>query len=60
MALNISAELGDKHGLGITLRSLARLWQASEDAGLPAAIAAILKINPQDVEKLLRAATQSE
>ena len=56
MALNITAEFKDEHGLGITLRSLARLWQAIEDAGLPAAVATILEISPQEAEKLLRAA----
>jgi len=39
------------------LRNLARLWQASEDAGLPAAVAAILGISPSEAEELLRAAT---
>ena len=56
VALTITAEFKDEHGLGITLRSLARLWQASEDAGLPAAVATILEISPQEAEKLLRAA----
>jgi len=36
------------------LRSLARLWQASGDAGLPAAIAAILGVTAAEAEGLLR------
>jgi hypothetical protein len=55
--LTITAEFNDEHGLGITLRSLARLWGASEDAGLPAAVAEVLEISPQEAEELLRSAT---
>jgi hypothetical protein len=54
--LEITAEYKDEHGLGITLRSLARLWRASGDAGLPAAVAAVLGIAPEEAEELLRAA----
>ena len=43
----------DSHYLQIVLRSLARLWRASEDATLPAAIAPILGATPQEVEALL-------
>jgi tetratricopeptide (TPR) repeat protein len=52
--LEISAELGDEHDLGITLRSLARLWQASGDQGLPEAMASILQASPTEVQALLR------
>jgi tetratricopeptide (TPR) repeat protein len=55
--LEISAEFGDEHGLGITLRSLARLWQASGDAELPAAMASILGVTPEEAAALLRQAS---
>ncbi|MBI1294697.1 tetratricopeptide repeat protein [bacterium] len=42
--LTISAEFNDVHGLGITLRNLAGLWQAGEDADLPAAVAAVMGV----------------
>jgi tetratricopeptide (TPR) repeat protein len=47
--LTISAEFNDEHGLGITLRTLARLWKASGDADLPAAVAAVLGVPPGEV-----------
>jgi tetratricopeptide (TPR) repeat protein len=59
-SLEISAEYNDTHGLGITLRSLARLWRSSGDADLPAAVAALLGITPAEVEELLRKAAGEE
>ena len=56
-ALTIAVEFNDEYRTGTRLGSLARLWQASEDRGLPAAVAAILEMSPQEAEKLLRAAT---
>jgi Tfp pilus assembly protein PilF len=53
-ALETYVAYEDGHNLGITLRSLARLWQASGDASLPAAIAPILKVPKEEVEALLR------
>jgi tetratricopeptide (TPR) repeat protein len=53
--LAITAEFGDDREIGITLHSLARLWQVSEDAGLPAAVAAVLGIDLEEAEKRLAA-----
>ena len=36
------------------MRSLARLWKASGDANLPAAVATILGVSVEETEKLLR------
>ncbi len=58
--LTITSELDDEHDLGITLLSLARLWQSSGDASLPAAIAPILSITADEAEVLLRAALSDE
>jgi hypothetical protein len=44
----------DEHHAEIALRNLARLWQASGDTSLPGAVAATLKIQPQEAEALLR------
>jgi len=56
-ALTIAVEFNDEYRIGTRLGSLARLWQASQDAGLPAAVAAVLDISPQEAEDRLRAAT---
>lgn len=53
-ALPILVEFNDDHNASIVLRSLARLWQASGDTSLPAAIAPILKILAEEAEKLLQ------
>lgn len=50
--LEISAEFQDEYGMGITLRSLARLHQASGDADLPAAAAKILGLSPAEVTEM--------
>jgi uncharacterized protein HemY len=52
-ALEIFREAGDQHYTVTTLGNLARLWEASGDKGLPAAIAPILGITPQEAEKRL-------
>jgi tetratricopeptide (TPR) repeat protein len=39
---------------GIVLRSLAQLWQASEDASLPVAVAPVLNVTQEQAEELLR------
>ncbi len=41
-ALEIFVEYKDTYSGGVVLQSLARLWKASDDARLPAAIASIL------------------
>jgi len=53
-ALEIFVEFDSKYEMGITLRNLALLWQASEDANLPAAVASVLGVAPEEAEKLLR------
>jgi tetratricopeptide (TPR) repeat protein len=55
-ALSIGVEFKDEYRIGTRLESLARLWRASGDAGLPAAVAAVLGVAPEEVEELLRAA----
>ncbi|MDM8515020.1 tetratricopeptide repeat protein [Desulfobacterales bacterium HSG16] len=56
--LGITFEFGGEHDLNITINSLARLWQASKDKILPAAIAEILKITPQEAEERLKKASE--
>jgi hypothetical protein len=53
-ALEIFVEFHDEHNVAIALLSLARLWQAGGDTGLRGAVAAVLKIQPQEAEALLR------
>jgi len=42
------------------VRSLARVWRASGDATLPAAVAAIMGVAPDDALRLLAAAAPAE
>ena len=53
-ALEIFVEYSDTYSSGIALRSLARVWRASNDASLPAAVANILGTSVEETEKLLR------
>lgn len=53
-ALAIFAEYKDGHNSAITLQSLARLWQASDDATLPAAMAEVLQVTVEQREESLR------
>ena len=55
-ALETFAAYEDSHSLGVVLRNLARLWQASNDAGLPAAVAKVLGLSPEEAEVRLREA----
>ena len=59
-ALEIVVEYKDTHNGGVVLRSLARLWKASGDANLPAAVATILGISVEEAEKLLRDMVEEE
>ena len=52
--LKIYMEYEDNYNGGIVLRSLARLWKASGDASLPAAIAPIVGASLEETESLLR------
>ena len=58
--LTISAEFNDEHGLGITLRTLARLWKAGGDADLPAAVAAVLGAPAGEVEAMFAQFAQDD
>jgi tetratricopeptide (TPR) repeat protein len=53
-SLEIYAEVEDSHHGAIVLGSLARLWEASGDASLPAEVAKILGIEAEQAEQLLR------
>ena len=55
-ALQIFREAADEYSAGIALRSLSRLWRAGGDAGLPAAVAAVLGVSAAEAETRLRAA----
>jgi hypothetical protein len=59
-ALVIMVEYKDTYNGGIVLRSLARLWKASDDARLPAALASILGASVKETEALLRERLEGE
>ena len=52
-ALPVVIEFNDEFHLDMVLRSLARLWQASQDPNLPAAVGAVLKLPVEQVEEML-------
>ena len=52
-ALPVFVEFNDEVNLGIARRSLACLWQASQDPNLPAAVGAVLKLPVEQVEEML-------
>ena len=52
-ALEILIEFRDQHNAAIAFRSLARLWKATTDGQVPAAVAQILGITQGDAEELL-------
>lgn len=53
-ALSIIVKFEDEHKRVATLFNLARLWHESGDAGLPVAVAGVLKISPEEAEELMR------
>jgi len=53
-ALEMFVAYKDKYNRDIALRSLARLWQASSDKDLPAAVAPIVGVSVEETEALLR------
>ncbi len=53
-ALEVYEAYNDTYNGGIVLRSLARLWKANGDSGLPAAVATIMGASVEKTEKLLR------
>jgi tetratricopeptide (TPR) repeat protein len=59
-ALEIIVIQEDSYRRGIVLCSLARLWQASNDASLPVAVGAILHMTTDEVEGAFRKALTEE
>jgi hypothetical protein len=59
-ALEIFVEYKDTYRGDVVLGSLARLWIASDDATLPAAVATVLGASPKKTEKLLRKMLEEE
>lgn len=59
-SLEIDSTYNDTYNMHIDLRSLVRLWKASSDANLPAAVATILGYNVEETEKLLRDMLEEE
>ena len=52
LALDIFVTFEDTDAIGVTLRNLATLWQASSDASLPNIVAEKLGMTGSEVEKL--------
>ena len=59
-ALETFVAYKDSYTAGTVLRSLARLWQASSDANLPAAVASIMSGPPAEGERLLRSMLEEQ
>ena len=59
-ALEIYVAYNDTHNRRHRSRSFARLWKASGDANLPAAVAPILGDSVEETEKLLREMLEEE
>ena len=59
-SLTIYSASQDTFSHGIVLRSLARLWQSSDDASIPAMVASILGMSQDEVEAMLRQAVENE
>ena len=53
-------EYKETYSGSVVLQSLARLWKASGDANLPAAVASILDYSVEETEKLLRDMQEDE
>jgi len=53
-ALGTFVECNDSYSGGVVVGSLARLWQAGGDAGLPAAVAAVLGMSVEEAERGMR------
>jgi tetratricopeptide (TPR) repeat protein len=53
--LRITVEFNDEHGLGISLRNLARVYQATQDDALLTAVAQILNTTPNDLKQMFEA-----
>jgi hypothetical protein len=57
-ALEIFVEFNDQQSGAITLRSLARLWQATADQEVLTEVARVLSISQEDAKKLLEVAAK--
>jgi tetratricopeptide (TPR) repeat protein len=53
-ALELFVEYSDQDGSGVTLYCLAQVWKATNDTQLPGRIAAVLNMDLQEVEQLLK------
>ncbi|MDV7392643.1 tetratricopeptide repeat protein, partial [Arthrospira platensis SPKY1] len=52
-ALETYVAYQDEHNRNIVLRGLGRVWQATQDAALPARVAAILGVSQSEARELL-------
>jgi hypothetical protein len=59
-SLKIYVDYEDTYSSDIVLRSLARVWQASSDQEVPAAISSILGATVEESETLLRERLEDE
>jgi tetratricopeptide (TPR) repeat protein len=53
-ALSIFVAANDQYSFDIVMRSLTRLWQASNDKDIPAAVAKIFDNSTDEIEKLFQ------
>jgi hypothetical protein len=51
--LALFVEFDDRENLAITVHSLTRLWQATQDASLPAALAQLLQVSLAEAQQVL-------
>ncbi len=58
LALQIGVDFKDEYRIGTRLESLARLWRASGDAGVPAGAARVLGVTQAEAEARLREAAK--
>ncbi|MFE4106673.1 hypothetical protein ACFVKH_10325, partial [Almyronema epifaneia S1] len=57
--LSITVEFNDEHGLGISLRNLARFHQTTQDPALLTAAAQILSTPPNQLKQLFETLAES-
>jgi hypothetical protein len=57
--LRITVEFNDEHGLGISLRNLARFYEATQDTALLTAAAQILNTTPDDLKQAFESADEA-
>lgn len=59
-ALEIFVAYQDEYNIGVTFRNLARLWHASGDADLPAAVAGVFGVDVKRVEEAFAGIVKDE